>query len=95
MKENICLYFQRFQNLLQAWWAISVDCTPEMVLLQVTDDGRGFTPEAVRPDALGLGIMRERATEIGARLKIISEPGEGTSITLQWHAAVLRPLERE
>ncbi|NTU79927.1 MAG: GAF domain-containing protein [Chloroflexales bacterium] len=70
--------------------AVSVDCTLEKVLLQVTDDGQGFDPEEVRPGALGLDIMRERAAGIGARLTITGEPGAGTSITLRWRAAESR-----
>lgn len=54
------------------------------VELAVDDDGRGFDLTRVRPNSLGLGIMRERAELIGARLEIRSEPGHGTRIVALW-----------
>ena len=52
--------------------------------LSVTDDGRGFDPDAVTSEHFGLGIMRERAAAIGAKLNIRSRAGEGTTIELEW-----------
>jgi signal transduction histidine kinase len=52
--------------------------------LVVSDDGRGFNPEAVggptRHGGLGLYGMRERVELIGGRLEIQSAPGEGTRV---------------
>ncbi len=56
----------------------------ERVELEVKDDGRGFDPSSVAPDRLGLGIIRERAQAIGAQLQIISQPGQGTRIVVEW-----------
>lgn len=55
--------------------------------LRIHDDGIGFDPDLVRPGNLGLRIMRERATSIGADLSIHSRLGEGTEITMSWHIA--------
>jgi signal transduction histidine kinase len=55
-----------------------------LVTLDIRDDGRGFDLDAVPPDRLGLGIIRERAQAIGADLKIESEPGHGTTIAVVW-----------
>lgn len=53
-------------------------------VLVVQDDGRGFDPtHGIRGNAYGLVGMRERATSIGALLAISSEPGQGTTITVQ------------
>jgi len=52
----------------------------------VRDDGRGFDREAVAPDAeahVGLRIMSERAARLGATLQVDSQPGVGTTVTLQ------------
>jgi signal transduction histidine kinase len=65
---------------------VSVDCTPDKVLLRVSDDGRGFDPAPAPDGGLGLGILRERASEIGAQLTIDSAPGAGTTVTLHWQA---------
>ena len=52
--------------------------------LRIRDDGRGFEPDAVSPDHLGLGIMRERAAAVDAALDIHSTPGVGTEVTVRW-----------
>ena len=57
-----------------------------VVELAVTDIGCGFDPDQVSPDRLGLGIIRERAEAIGATLRIESEPGMGTEVSVLWHA---------
>jgi signal transduction histidine kinase len=56
----------------------------EGVVMTVRDDGRGFDPEQVTPDHLGLRIMRERAQAIGATLTVESQPGHGSQITVLW-----------
>src|SRR3954451_6670541 len=51
------------------------------VLLEVSDDGRGFAfDESQR--GLGIGGMRERALLIGAELTTESRPGHGTTVRL-------------
>jgi signal transduction histidine kinase/ligand-binding sensor domain-containing protein len=63
-------------------------CGPERVALHVTDDGRGFDVDAIPPDHLGVGIMRERAETIGAELTINSEPERGTEVSVAWASAI-------
>jgi PAS domain S-box-containing protein len=58
----------------------------EHVELEVVDDGLGFDIDSVPPDSLGLGIMRERAKDIGAELTVESEVGEGTRVYVRWTA---------
>jgi len=62
--------------------SITLQCGENDILLQVRDDGRGFEPFQISPASLGLGIMRERAETVGARLDIQSHPGQGTLVTL-------------
>jgi nitrate/nitrite-specific signal transduction histidine kinase len=50
----------------------------------VSDDGCGFDPVLVEPDHLGISIMRERATQIGAMFKLESKPGLGTQVRIVW-----------
>ncbi len=53
----------------------------EHVGLLVTDDGLGFSPEAVDPDQnFGLEMMKERAYLAGGVLDVNSRPGKGTQI---------------
>lgn len=52
-------------------------------LLKIRDDGRGFEAES---QALGMGIrlMRRRAEESGGKLDVISRPGSGTTVQVQF-----------
>jgi len=55
------------------------------LILTIGDNGRGFNPRAVRqsrPTSSGLVSMKERAATVGATLKIDSNTGLGTTITL-------------
>ncbi|HMQ33026.1 MAG TPA: two-component regulator propeller domain-containing protein, partial [Chloroflexaceae bacterium] len=72
---------------------VCVDCTADEVLLRVSDDGRGFDRGRASHGGLGLGILQERASEIGAQLTIDSQPGAGTTVILRWQAGnhVARP----
>lgn len=56
------------------------------VILHISDDGSGFDPGDTVQGQLGLGIMRERAEDVGAMLSIESSPGHGTKITLVWRS---------
>ena len=47
---------------------------------------RHFDPDEIRPDRLGLSIMRERVQVIGAKLTINSQPGRNTEVTVTWQA---------
>jgi signal transduction histidine kinase len=51
--------------------------------LRIGDAGRGFDPAGARPrDGHGFGLvaMRERAEAVGARLRVDSRPGGGTTV---------------
>jgi signal transduction histidine kinase len=52
--------------------------------LAVADDGAGFDPGARRTGKrLGLFSMRERAEALGGELVVTSQPGAGTTVTLE------------
>ena len=61
--------------------------------LVIRDDGTGFDLDNTAPERLGLGIMRERAEAVGAKLDIDSQPGHGTQITVVWLAAGAKSTE--
>jgi signal transduction histidine kinase len=58
---------------------------PDVVTVEVGDDGVGFDPQSaeVRSRHLGLTSMEERARELGGRLEIRSAPGSGTTVVLR------------
>jgi signal transduction histidine kinase len=67
----------------RAWITWEVD--GRRASLEVLDNGHGFDPnDAGRPGSYGLVGMRERADEIGARLRVDAEPGRGTRLTVEW-----------
>ena len=56
-----------------------------VVCVQVEDNGLGFDPQAKRTNgrqSYGLQIMRERAESIGGSLDLVSQPGQGTRLTV-------------
>jgi signal transduction histidine kinase len=55
-------------------------CNGKEVRLELSDDGDGFQVKD-RHDGFGLTGMRERAEEMDGKLKIVSSPGRGTSVT--------------
>ena len=57
---------------------------PERVRLMIHDDGCGFDAGPLAPTHFGLRSMRERAAEVGARLNLVTAPGEGTLVILDW-----------
>jgi PAS domain S-box-containing protein len=53
--------------------------------MQIHDDGVGFDPAPPAASGhYGLGMMRERAEAVGAKLSVTSSPGFGTEITVHW-----------
>ena len=51
------------------------------VLLQVTDDGVGFSVDKARnKKGLGLKNITERVRMLGGRFKLVSSPGGGTRL---------------
>jgi signal transduction histidine kinase len=40
--------------------------------MTVVDDGRGFDPDKVETDSLGIISMRERLRQVGGELRILS-----------------------
>jgi PAS domain S-box-containing protein len=52
------------------------------ILLEVSDDGRGFDVTSVRAGGVGLSAMRERIEGLGGTLAIYGRPGEGTRVVV-------------
>jgi len=59
----------------------------QVLILEITDNGRGIPDDFAR--GVGLGSMKERAAEVGGRLAIEPHPGGGTRL----HAEL--PVSRE
>jgi len=67
---------------------ITVEFREDTTAITIGDDGRGFTPpqkigSLARDGKLGMAGMQERAQLVGGNLTVQSEPGRGTSITIE------------
>jgi PAS domain S-box-containing protein len=83
------IYQEALSNAIKHARARTVDIRLQRegaeITLAVQDDGVGFEPNPGppangKPPGLGLVGMRERLAALGGRLKIVSEPGRGTTI---------------
>lgn len=52
-------------------------------VIEIHDNGIGFSPEDIHASQYGLRSMRERAESIGADFQVTSAPGTGTTVRLQ------------
>ena len=62
---------------------VRLEADRRRVLLEIHDDGLGFTEAEQTRDGLGLGSMRDRATAAGGSLTITSGPGQGTVVRVE------------
>src|SRR5690606_37643191 len=65
---------------------VTLEQTPEVLRLIITDNGQGFDPaQVLRNEGHGLGLigMAERIELIGGTFHIASSPGSGTRITAE------------
>jgi len=63
--------------------SVAVRQLSECLVIEVKDDGHGFTRKDQRTAGLGLLGMRERAAIAGGSVVIDSAPGKGTGIALR------------
>jgi signal transduction histidine kinase len=61
---------------------VELSLVDDGVCLEVRDRGPGFAASSVRPDALGLAGMRERAELLGGSWEITARDGGGTCVRL-------------
>jgi len=54
-----------------------------MLCLTISDDGVGFVQSDQRPTSFGLVGMRERVLMLGGSMRLDSEPGEGTTLSVR------------
>jgi signal transduction histidine kinase len=67
----------------------------DVIVLEVSDDGRGITPEEVaKMTSLGLVGMRERAILLDGTFRIEGAPGHGTTVTIRLPSRASAATER-
>jgi signal transduction histidine kinase len=62
---------------------VHIEARDDSVLMDVSDDGRGFDPAAVGANHFGLRSMRGRVADLGGRLQVTSTPGRGTVLRVE------------
>jgi signal transduction histidine kinase len=64
---------------------ITLSYMDDVVVLDVRDDGRGFTPSATPGPSAGFGFglaaMEQRVRRVSGTLTVESAPGEGTALS--------------
>jgi PAS domain S-box-containing protein len=61
---------------------ISLQRERHRIVLEIEDDGRGFSPSEAYGMGLGLRNLDQRARALGGMLEIASAPGKGTAVVL-------------
>lgn len=65
---------------------VAIECTGDVAILTIEDDGVGFDPSTVARSmegGFGLASMRERVEQIGGRIAVHTAPNEGTTIRVE------------
>jgi signal transduction histidine kinase len=88
-EQQVAFFFiaqEALNNTLRHAHAKSVQIclkqTKNYIIMEMEDDGLGFDTANYKKGGIGLRSMRERTDQIGATLKMNSEPGKGTKIIL-------------
>lgn len=86
---ELCLYRIVQEALYNVWKhaecpqaAVKLNIDDDGLSVSVTDQGKGFDLQDVRPDRLGLSGIAERARLIGGMAQIASSPNTGTQVTV-------------
>ena len=72
--QNVAKYSQASQA------TVALSCPHSHLQFSVTDDGAGFEP-ASATDGTGLQGMTDRLAAVGGTLRILSQPGNGTTVS--------------
>jgi len=63
--------------------SIRLSESEQRVTMTIKDDGVGFDPDSISSGGMGLKTMRERAASLNARLRIESQPNQGTRVIVE------------
>ena len=63
---------------------VQLQCHANKTQLVIKDNGCGFDPAHIPPGHMGVSIMHERATTIGATLEVKSRLGKGTQVQVTY-----------
>ncbi len=69
---------------------VAIAATERSIVIEASDDGRGFDPKRTAPERLGIrtSIVGRMYAVSGCAARVSSAPGEGTRVLLSWNAKV-------
>jgi len=61
---------------------VEVRVNDRHLIVEISDDGKGFDPDVTReaPGHLGIALIHERVADANGTLELVSSPGEGTRV---------------
>ncbi|SDZ43656.1 sensor histidine kinase [Herbiconiux ginsengi] len=76
---------------------LTTDADEHWLRLTIADDGRGFDTEALRGDRMGISasILARLEALPGGTARVVSRPGAGTLVALEWRGDVASARENE
>lgn len=69
---------------------VAITATERSIVIEASDDGRGFDPKRTAPERLGIrtSIVGRMSAVTGCAARVSSVPGQGTRVLLSWNAKV-------
>jgi signal transduction histidine kinase len=88
IEENLFRIFQEaLSNVVRHSDAqeveVSVERISRILTMQIKDNGRGFKPDEIKSNGIGLSTMAERADLMGGVLRVVSSKGRGATIIVE------------
>jgi tetratricopeptide (TPR) repeat protein len=87
IRENLeAIVLEAFHNMYKyadsTKASINFMVNEDGLIMEIEDNGKGFTPDQIREGAEGLKNIKNRAKEMNGRCRIDSTPGKGTKIKI-------------
>lgn len=81
MAQELANNIVKHADATEAWMHVRMQ--QDKIILEVTDNGRGFTPEQTKAKGIGLRTLQDRVDLLNGTLHIDSTPEHGTSICIE------------
>lgn len=87
-REFYLIYKEALNNIAKyaeaknVW--ISLSLSDNRITLKIRDDGKGFDPASINKGGNGLANIQQRTATLHGKMTIISAPGEGTELSLNF-----------